>query len=112
MLASLLNIPHADNDWQHFSWNHRLSHDRIRQAIKAKYGFDLTDYEVDPMDPNNLGDFLQNNASLHTDMNGVLKLQSLNLQDTDLSKENQRSAWIQYHWAEHFSAEAKLGIGS
>ena len=37
MLAGLLNIPHQDEDWKWFAWQHRLSHDRIRQAIKAKY---------------------------------------------------------------------------
>jgi hypothetical protein len=112
MLAGLLNIPHTNNDWSWFSWNHRLSHDRIRQAIRAKYGYNLTDYQLDPMDPNALTQFLQNNASLHSDMNGVLHLQSIDLYDIDLTKENQRSAWINYHYLEHYYAELKLGIGS
>jgi len=112
MLAGLLNIPHQDEEWKWFAWQHRLSHDRIRQAIKAQYKVDLTDYEIEPLDSNNLKDFLQNNASLHTDMNGILKLQGIDLFDTDLQKENERSSWIFYHFQEHFSAEAKLGIGS
>lgn len=112
MLASLLNIPHENNDWQWFSWNHRLSHDRIRQAIKAKYGTNLTDYQIDPLDSNNLGIFLQNNASLHTDMNGILKLPGIDLFDSDLTQENQKSAWMWFHWKEHNNAENVLGIGS
>ena len=112
MLAGLLNIPHVDEDWSWFAWQHRLSHDRIRQAIKAKYGYNLTDYVIEPFDSNNLKDFLQNNASLHTDMNGVLHLPGIDLFDTDLTKEHERSAWIYFHFQEHFDAEAKLGVGS
>jgi hypothetical protein len=112
MLAGLLNIPNHDEEWKWFAWQHRLSHDRIRQAIKDKYKVDLTDYQIEPFDSNELKNFLQNNASLHTDMNGVLHLQGIDLFDTDLTKENQRSSWIFYHWQEHASAEAKLGTGS
>src|SRR5208282_5986135 len=106
MLAGVLNVPHTDDDWNWFSWQHRLSHNRIRQAIKAKYGYDLTDYTVDPIDKNNMILFLQNNASLHTDMNGVLHLPGIDLYDTDLTKPNEKSAWVYYHFQEHFSAEA------
>lgn len=112
MLASLLNIYHTDDDRNWFSFNHRLSHDRIRQAIKAKYGYNLTDYQIDPFDSNNTQLFLQNNASLHTDMNAALHLQGIDLFDTDLTKDNERSAWTYYHWKEHNDAENKLGIGS
>ena len=89
-----------------------MSHDRIRQAIKAKYGYNLTDYQIDPFDSNNTQLFLQNNASLHTDMNAALHLQGIDLFDTDLTKDNERSAWTYYHWKEHNDAENKLGIGS
>jgi len=112
VLAGVLNVPHTDDDWNWFSYQHRLSHDRIRQAIKAKYGYNLTDYQTDPIDKNNMILFLQNNASLHTDMNGVLHLPGIDLYDTDLTKPNEKSAWVYYHWQEHASAESALGIGS
>ena len=112
MLSSLLNIPHRNDDWSWFSFNHRLSHDRIRQAIKAKYGYNLVDFQIDPMDPNALPQFMQNNASLHSDMNGVLQLPGIDLLDVDLTKDAQRDAWIYYHWQEHQDAELKLGVGS
>ena len=112
MLSGLLNIPHTNDQWSWFSWNHRLSHDRIRQGIKDKLGLNLTDFIVDPMDPHAMDQFLQNNSQLHTDMNAALGLPGINLQDIDLSKDNQKSAWIQYHFLEHYYAEAKLQVGS
>lgn len=112
MLASLLNIPHTDQDWQFFSWNHRLSHDRIRQKIKTTYGYSLTDYQIDPMDPNAIKDFLQNNAQLHGDMNAALRLPGIDLLDADLTKQNQKVSWFNFHYLEHYYAEQKLGVGS
>jgi hypothetical protein len=112
MLAGLLNIPHTNDDWSWFSWQHRLSHDRIRQAVQAKYGYNLTDYQIDPMDPHSLSQFLQNNSQLHSDMNGTLQLPGIDLLDIDLTKDAQRDAWINYHYLEHYYAELKLGVGS
>ena len=33
MIQSLLNIPRSENEWNLWSYNHRLSHDAIRQAL-------------------------------------------------------------------------------
>ena len=110
MLAALLNVPHSPTDWSHFSFDHRDSHDRIRAAIRAKKGLDLSDYQIDPINPNNVQQFLENNAQLHTDMNGALNLQSANLEDVDLQDDKQLRAWIMLHSQEHFDIEQALGI--
>jgi len=112
MLAAVLNIPHSNEDWSWWSWNHRLSHDKIRAGILKQYNTNLADYQIDPMDPLNIQEFLQNNAQLHSDMNGVLKLFGIDLLDANLSQENQKIAWLNYHFYEHFWAEGKLGVGS
>lgn len=112
MLASLLNIPHQQQDWDFFSWNHRLSHAAIRSAIQQKYGVVLTDYIIDPMNSENMSQFLQNNAALHSDMNSVLGLPGIDLLDVNMSDERQVNAWIYYHWQEHFAAETAAGVGS
>jgi hypothetical protein len=54
--------------------------------------------------------FLQNNSQLHDDMNVALGLQSNNLEDADLSQQNELLAWIQFHYQEHFDAETKAGL--
>ena len=112
MLAGVLNIPHTNDDWSKWSWDHRLSHNRIRAGIQTAYGINLSDYEIDPIDPQHFEDFLQNNSQLHTDMNGVLKLFGIDLLDANLSQDNQKVSWINFHFYEHFYAEAKLGVGS
>ena len=108
MLALLLNVPHTAEQWAQFSFAHRDSHDRIRKAIKTKFRQDLVDFQIDPMTPDALSNFLQDNAQLHGDMNSLLGLQSGNIQDVDLSKDNEKATWINLHYLEHYYAEAKL----
>ena len=110
MLAALLNVPKTDAEWRQFSYDHRDSHDRIRAAIKKKYGVDLTDYVIDPINPDSLQQFLQDNASLHTDMNGILKSQSSDLLDVDINDPKQFDSWINLNYQEHQNAEQLLGI--
>ena len=109
ILPALSNIPHSEEEWRFWAWHHRDSHSRIRRAIKKVYGVDLTDYQVEPINPNDLTDFLQNNSQLHDDANSTLGLQSANLQDANLQDEREMSAWIKLHALEHFYMEAKLG---
>lgn len=70
----------------------------------------LSDYIIYPVRREYIKDFLTNNQSLHTDMNGILGLQSSNLEDVDFTKENERDAWFYSHYKEHFDAENALGI--
>ena len=43
-------------------------------------------------------------------MNGVLGLQSADVQDVDLGDPKQMEAWVRIHYLEHYYAESKLGI--
>lgn len=76
----------------------------------ASPDINLTNYIIYPVDQNHLSDFLEANQSLHSDMNGILGLQSSDLQDVDFQNENQKTAWFYSHYLEHQSAEIKLGI--
>jgi len=111
MLANLLNPPKTDEEWLQYSYDHRDSHDRIRAAILQKYNINLTDYIIDPLNRSDPKTFLQNNASLHTDMNGVLKSQASDLLDVDFTNPEQLTAWLSLHYQEHQNIEQLLGIG-
>ena len=110
MLASLLNTPVTQTQWFQFAWDHRDSHDRIRAAIRTKYRVDQVDYQIEPINPIDLKQFLNNNSSLHDAMNAQLHLTSSDLSDVDFKNENQFKAWIALHYQEHLSAERALGI--
>jgi hypothetical protein len=104
-------MPQTAQEWALWSWAHRDSHNRIRQAIKLDSGIDLVDYQIDPISPDDFSHFLQNNAQLHDDMNSVLQLNGVNLEDANLKEPAQLRSWINIHFKEHYDAEFKLGTG-
>lgn len=105
-----MNPPKTGSDWDRWSFDHIDSHDRIRAAIRSQKKIDLNSYIAYPINPNYMVGFLQANAQLHIDMNGVLGLQSNDLLDVDFNQPNQLDAWVQEHWLEHQDAERALGI--
>lgn len=109
MLAAIENEPENEADWQRWAFDHWDSHNRIRAKILALKGVNLPDYQVQPIDLVNVVSFLQNNAQLHTDMNGVMNAQSSDLLDVDLNNPEQRADWFATHYTEHFDLEQELG---
>jgi hypothetical protein len=107
--AVLWEIPRAPEAWLRWSYHHRNSHDNIRNAIDARGGH-LPVYPLDPIDGPHIGDFLQYNGQMHSDMNAALGLQGVDLLSVDFNDEAQRTAWVLIHAREHESAELKLGI--
>lgn len=111
MISALLNIPITPDDWLRFSYDNRSQHDAIRDAVRAQYeGYDLPSYVIDPIVPEALAGFLEKHQQMHSEMNGVLKLQSTDLQDVDFNKPEQLEAWIYLHYEQHRAAALKLGI--
>jgi hypothetical protein len=112
MLVQLLNVPVSDEDWNVWSYHHRLSHDAIRDAIRTKKGLPLTDYIIDPIDRGHLQDWLMRNQQLHLEMDAAVGSESVDLTDVDPNNKNQMTAWIYDHYLEHQTAEVSLQIGS
>lgn len=112
MLPALLNIPQSQADWHIWSFNHRDQHDLIRQAIQAKYNINLQAYQLDPIPEHQDGitEWLENNQQSHDDMNGVVGLQSSDLESVDFNNQSQKEAWIFLHYNEHYSVAAALDI--
>lgn len=109
MLAHLMVTPKTPDDWRQWQWAHRVSHDRIREALAAQ-GKTI---QSQPLEPFHLGDhksFLQVNESIHNDMNNALGFQNNNLIDTNWHKHTELAEWIDTHYQEHWAAEKALGL--
>jgi hypothetical protein len=109
MLAAIENEPENEADWQRWAFDHWDSHNRIRARILTLRGVNLPDYQVQPIALENLVPFLQNNAQMHTDMNGVMNAESADLLNVDMNDPEQRVGWFAEHYAEHFDLEQELG---
>lgn len=110
MRAALYENPRTPEEWLRWSFHHRQSHDIIRAGINARGGRLLDDFPIDPINGPHLSDFLQYNAQMHSDMNGALRLQGVDLLSVDFKNDSQKLAWIEIHAREHESAELALGV--
>lgn len=72
----------------------------------------MPDYILDPIPGYAVKNFLENNQSAHTDMNGALGRPGTDLEDVDFDNESELRAWIYMHWQEHNVMENTLKIGS
>ena len=112
MLAALLNVPSTQNDWNIWSWHHRLSHSAILGAALRQKGIELTDYILDPINLQHVEDWLERNQQMHVDADGLVGSQSIDLTDVDFQDKKQLQAWIYLHYLDHQTVEQRLGIGS
>lgn len=67
-------------------------------------------YQLDPINFENPIDFVRKHALAHTDMNGSLGLQSMDLTEVNIQDENKVQAWIYSNYEEHNSVHQRLGI--
>ena len=110
MLPVVMEAPATERDWEIWFFNHRDSHDRIRQRIAADTGVLLPDYPIGAVRMENFKDFLEFNSLLHTDMNLAVRAQGSDLQDLDPNDRRQLVAWSNLHWLEHQLVEQRLGL--
>ena len=110
MLPAIANTPRSPSQWQLWAFDHRDSHQRIIAAIQSQKGVALTPWQIEPINPNDVVSFLNNNSTLHDDMNRALGQPGSDLQDVDFKDDRQLEAWIKLHYVEHYNAETVLGI--
>lgn len=111
MLANLLNVPKTVEEWAVFSYAHRDQHQQIRQAIQARTGINLTEYQIDPIALDDFPTFLTANQNMHNDFNGILKTQGDDLSQLDPRDQEQLTAWVYLHFREHQAAANVLHLG-
>lgn len=85
-------------------------HLKIIQAIQTQKNVRLNQYQLDPINFDNLTYFLEWHQQSHLDFDGVLGLQSNDLQDVDLKDEKNRESFVYLNWLEHLAANKALGI--
>lgn len=112
MLAAILNVPSTKHEWDIWSWHHRLSHSALLTAALQQKGAQLTDYVLDPINFDNVPDFLERNQQMHVDLGTIVGGQFNDLTDVDFKDKLQLQPWIFLHYQDHLLFEQRLGVGS
>ena len=96
--------------WARFSFLHMAQHrDYIRVAFQV-YGASLTEYPLDPMDPQNMGAWAYHHQLMHDQLNAVLKIGGYNLQEIAFDDRANLQSWIDLHFDEHTRESTILGL--
>jgi hypothetical protein len=70
----------------------------------------LPQYQLDPINFESPFDFIRRHAQSHTDMNGALGLQSIDLSELDINDPSKVESWIYSNYQEHNNAHNVLQI--
>lgn len=111
MLAALYNFSIDDADMRAlFSVCNQDSHVQIIKAINASQGKNLEQFSLDPLDPDDLENWLEQHQQLHNDLNAALGTQNYNLNTIAFDSAGSVQLWVQLHVQEHLAAHQKLGL--
>lgn len=111
MLAYLQTIPTDEAQWSRWSFSNYDCLAQIRQAIASQYGVNLPEYQVNPINWDNIEGWLAANYTAHKDFTRVLGQQSNDLTQVGFDKPDQVQSWVWLNYMELLNACEKLRIG-
>ena len=109
-IASLYNVPSTDEELTTWAFLHAAHHADINRVIQQTQGVQLSAPVLNPFDPNDMQEWLDQHQILHQQMNQVLGISGFNLDEVDFNAEGQRAGWIWLNGQEHQQAGTKTGI--
>lgn len=109
-IGTLFNIPRNPETWNQFSFANFDSHNKIAQAIFAKYGILIPTFPLDPIPWFDFSTWARNHQQAHDEQNGILAISGADYTTGDLSREDELSNFIRLHANEHQIAEQMLGV--
>lgn len=110
-LADLANVPSTDEERAFWSFTHMVHHRDISARIYLLAKIALPEYILDPVNPEDSGDWEYQHQAMHDNQNQILGITGQDLTGIDWKDQRLLAAWIQINYNEHFQASNILGIG-
>ena len=108
-LPNLYAFPDNADDWQAWMFNHAANHyDWLISPIAS--GQNLTQYNLDTSDFNNMGMWFYQHQVMHNQINAVLKTTGFDFTVLDWEDPDQLRNWLNLNGAEHVRISAALGV--
>lgn len=103
--------PTSPDEWRAWSFNHAANHYDFIFAAAQQKNQNLSQYILDPMDPDNLGMWLYQHQEMHNQINAVLATSGFDLLGLDWDDASQFQEWLRLNGDEHIRLSAALGVG-
>ena len=110
-LPLLYSQPTDDDSWRSWAFNHAANHYYILQAVLVQKSQNLTQFCLDPMDPDNLGLWLYQHQEMHDQVNALLATTGYDLLSYDWDDPDEFAEWLRLNGDEHTRINAALNIG-
>jgi len=110
-LAVIYELPRGKDDWPFWSFCHAANHYDIVRVVFEKASVELSTFLLDPMDPDNMDQWLYWHQTMHNQMNAVLQIQGNDLLNLDWRDPGDFQEWITFNGNEHYQACQILGLG-
>jgi hypothetical protein len=110
-IAELFNVPQTPEQMMTWSFANAAAHVDINRLIFQNFNTIIPSYVLDPVNPNDMQQWLYQHQLMHQDMDAVLGIAGYDLLDVDWRDPGQFAGWIEDHANEHVQAGAILGLG-
>lgn len=110
-LADLANVPSTDEERAQWTFAHMAHHRDISARIYLLVKVALPEYILDPVNPEDPGDWEYQHQLMHDGQNQLLGINGQDLTDVNWKDQRLLAAWIQLNMDEHVQASNILGIG-
>jgi len=110
-LADLYNVPTTNEERAQWSFAHMTHHRDINRRIYELIKVALPEYILDPVNPENSGEWEYQHQLMHDNENAILGIQGQDLTGMDWKDQRLLAAWIWLNVNEHVQASNILEIG-
>lgn len=111
-LATLYEVPRTTEDLHGWSFAHMAHHRDICRAVYEQFnGHVLSEYVLDPLNPEESQVWLAQHQAMHQQMDAVLGIAGYDLMGVDWLDPEQVPDWIRKNAVEHAYAGKVLNIG-
>ena len=110
-LADLYNVPATDEERAQWAFAHMAHHRDINRRIYELVKVALPEYILDPVNPDDTGDWEYQHQLMHDNQNQLLGINGQDLTELDWKDQRLLNAWVFLNANEHVQASDILEIG-
>ena len=109
-LPNIVEPPSDERGFDSWAYAHAVDHLEIITAITKSQNVTLPQYQIWPIDPNDIENFLQQHTQAHNDMNLQMGTPGNDLNNVDFKNNDQAKQWFYLNSEEHRNVRQKLAI--
>jgi hypothetical protein len=109
-IANLFNLPTVPRELEDWTFVHMVHHRDVNEQIFLLTGIRLDEFVLDPLNPNDPGQWEYQHQAMHQAVNSVLGISGFDLSDVDFLHTDKLAGFILQNATEHRQWADILGV--